>query len=325
MNTEFYIAVVGEVFDGYSEMLLGQEPVFVKHFALKDQQFLDYHYQRYFKKIRKRGVQTDEESLQLLYDNDLWSEKKENEIKSWKDERDHLIKTAQQLPLPSQRTETLGHANDLSLKIEDAEYTRGELIGVTAEVYATNRSHEHLLRAFVYRDKELTKPYYTVEDFEDLEASELSNVIKLRNSLHKRFSDENLQKATLLPFFSLYLPLCEDVKGFFGKPVINLTIPQLKITSFGRVFYSIFQYVDDIPEDIRQDPAKLLLFSDAQRNKRAGKGLDLKEDADASMVFGATKEDMKEVTDGKSTTLESALKQKGESLNMEDMIKLSGA
>ena len=86
MNTEFYIAVVGEVFDGYSEMLLGQEPVFVKHFALKDQQFLDYHYQRYFKKIRKRGVQTDEESLQLLYDNDLWSEKKENEIKSWKDD-----------------------------------------------------------------------------------------------------------------------------------------------------------------------------------------------------------------------------------------------
>ena len=105
----------------------------------------------------------------------------------------------------------------------------------------------------------------------------------------------------------------------------NLTIPQLKITSFGRVFYSIFQYVDDIPEDIRQDPAKLLLFSDAQRNKGAGKGLDLKEDADASMVFGATKEDMKEVANGKSTTLESALKQKGESLNMEDMIKLSGA
>jgi hypothetical protein len=291
---------------------------------LQDQQHIDLHYNRYYREVIAREVPTEQDALKLLIENDLWSLAQDEEIKRLKDERDNLKITATQVVLPSQKMKVLSSVDKINKNIHQKEVARLELIGITAENYSTNRAHEHILQTCVYKDQELTKTYYSEGEFDELEHSELIKVIQLRHELIKRLDDDHLQKAALLPFFSLYLPLCEDVNGFFGKPVTNLTIPQLKLCSFGRVFFSIFQYVDDIPDNIREDPAKLLSFSDAQRNKGKKKGVNLKEDADASMVFGATKEDMKAVAGREGVSLGDALKKKGGTLNMEDMMKLSG-
>ena len=93
------------------------------------------------------------------------------------------------------------------------------------------------------------------------------------------------------------------------------------------MFFNIFQFTDDIPEDIKQDPKKLMSFSEAQRNKSSNKG-GIKEDADASAVFGATKEDMKQIREeqkaGKAVSLTEEAKKHGGKLNMEQMMRLAG-
>ena len=93
------------------------------------------------------------------------------------------------------------------------------------------------------------------------------------------------------------------------------------------MFFNIFQFTDDIPEDIKQDPQKLLSFSEAQRNKSSGSG-GLKDDADASAVFGATREDMKEIRgqqkSGRDVSLKEEADKHGGKLDMKQMMRLAG-
>ena len=135
-------------------------------------------------------------------------------------------------------------------------------------------------------------------------------------------TDSIIQEAVLRPFFSMYLSLCENVNGFYGKPVTELTVHQLRVVLYGRMFFNIFQHTEDIPEDIKENPEKLLTYSENQRNKNTSA---IKDDAAGSAVFGATNEDVKDlggVAGGVSLSEEA--KKHGGTLNMEQMMRLAG-
>ena len=125
----------------------------------------------------------------------------------------------------------------------------------------------------------------------------------------------------------MYLSLCENAGDFYRKPITELTIYQLRVVLYGRMFHNIFQYTDNIPDHIRDDPKKLIDFSEAQRNKDSHRG-GLKDDADTSAVFGATEEDMKQIREeqkaGKAVSLTEEAKKHGGKLNMEQMMRLAG-
>jgi len=132
----------------------------------------------------------------------------------------------------------------------------------------------------------------------------------------------NIQKAVLRPFFSMYLSQCENIKDFYDKAIVLLSVYQLKTALFAKMFFNIFQYVEDVPDHIKDDPEKLLAYSDSQRNKNSG-GID--ENSDASAVFGATNEDMKAISgNAKQISLKDELDKNGGKLNMEQMMKLAG-
>jgi hypothetical protein len=80
--------------------------------------------------------------------------------------------------------------------------------------------------------------------------------------------------------------------------------------------------VDDIPDHIRDDPEKLLAYSDSKKTGNSG---GVNENADASAVFGATKEDMRVIGGNtKQISLKDELDKNGGKLNMEQMMKLAG-
>ena len=111
---------------------------------------------------------------------------------------------------------------------------------------------------------------------------------------------------------------------FYGKPVVDLTIYQLKVAAYGRMFFNIFQNVSDIPDNIKDNPEQLIAFSNAQMNKHKNSG-GIDENADATAVFGATKEDIDTVAGGgKTVSLSEELEKHGGKLNMEQMMRLAG-
>jgi hypothetical protein len=201
---------------------------------------------------------------------------------------------------------------------------RQEVVGKTAEDYASSRSGDEILRFLLFEDEKLTKHFYTEEEFGELETWQVARVNLLQNDISERFSDIKIQEAVLRPFFSMYLSLCENVGDFYSKPITSLSIYQLRVALFGRMFFNIFQNTEDIPDEIKQDPEKLMDFSESQRNKDKRK-TGIREDADASMVFGATKNDMKtfKTPVGNKQLAEEAEKHGGQ-LNMEQMMRLAG-
>jgi hypothetical protein len=199
-----------------------------------------------------------------------------------------------------------------------------EIIGKTAEDYAATRSNEEMLRYFLFEDEGFEKNLFNEEEFSEIEDYELTFLINKQNEIAERLSELNLQKSVLRPFFSMYMSSCENLNHFYGKPVIQLSIYQLKTAIFAKMFYNIFQYVEDIPDNIKDDPEKLLSYSDLQRNK-GKKGQMIKDDSAASAVFGATSEDMKSISKNTNTvSLKDELDKNGGKLNMEQMMKLAG-
>ena len=162
----------------------------------------------------------------------------------------------------NERTEQL-----ISLKAK-----RKEVIGKTAEDYATARSGDELLRFLLFKNKELTEHLFTEEEFDDLEGWEISALAEMHSDIQSRLSDDIIQKAVLRPFFSMYLSLCEDAYGFYQKPITELTIYQLRVVLFGKMFFNIFQFTEDIPDNIRDDPEKLLAYSESKRKELINSG-----------------------------------------------------
>ena len=174
----------------------------------------------------------------------------------------------------------------------------------------------------MFKNKDLTEHFYTEDEFGELEAWQVVALGKIQKEIQDRLTDAVIQKAVLRPFFSMYLSLCEDISGFYGKPVTELTIYQLRVALFGRMFFNIFQYTDNIPENIKDDPEKLLAYSENQKNKDTSA---IKDDAAGSAIFGATKEDVSNLggTEGGVSLTEEAKKHGGQ-LNMEQMMRLAG-
>ena len=324
MNEQFYISLIGEAFDGYTETIFEDRTVYIKHINIKDQRYLHKYHEKYKNIVLSKGLQSEEEKLKYVIEEGIWESKDDLEISSLTSEIENLKRTRRALFLKSQKDDIDKQIQESREKLFSLQQKRKEVIGQTADDYAETRSGDEILRFLLFKNKDLTEHLYSEEEFGELEAWQVIALGKIQKDIQDKLSDSNIQKAVLRPFFSMYLSLCEDVSGFYDKPIPELSIFQLRVALFGRMFFNIFQFTEDIPEDIKQDPEKLLSFSEAQRNKDSSKS-QIRDDAAGSAVFGATNEDVEDLggTAGGVSLSEEAKKHGGQ-LNMEQMMRLAG-
>ena len=321
MKDEFYISLIGEAFDGYTEASLGDSIVYIKHVNIRDQRYLHKYFEKYKDVALKRGLETEAERIKYVLEEKLWEEKDDMKIASLEGEITNLKNTVNQLLLASQREEYNKIILERAEELYELKKSRSEVVGKTAEDYGTGRSSDELLRFLLFKDKDLTQNLYTEDEFSELEGWEIKQLTDLHLDIQSRLADDKIQKAVLRPFFSMYLSLCEDAYGFYQKPVTELTIYQLRVVLFGRMFFNIFQHTEDIPDNIRDDPEKLLAYS---QSKSSGNTGGIRDDADSSVVFGATNQDVKELGGEKAVSLSEEAKKHGGQLDMTQMMRLAG-
>jgi len=323
LKEEFYISLVGEAFDGYTEALVNDKPAYIKHVSIKDQRYLHKYYEKYKNLALSKGLESEEDRLPYLIKEGIWSAEEDSKIASLKFEIENLKRTKAQLPLPSQREATGDTISERTADLMKLLSDKKEIMGKTAEDYATSRSGDEILRFLLFKDEKLTQHLYTEEEFGELEIWELAKINSIQADISERFSDIKVQEAVLRPFFSMYLSLCENVGAFYSKPVTFLSIYQLRVVLFGRMFFNIFQYTEDIPDDIKENPERLMSFSEMQKDKGGKTGI--RDDADGSIVFGATKGDMKSLdADANAPSLSEEAKKHGGKLDMKQMMRLAG-
>ena len=324
MNEEFYISLIGEAFDGYTECKIDNQDTYLKHISIRDQRYLHKYYEKYKKLALDRGLETEADRIAAVTKDEVWTVDDDAKIASLEKEVENLKSTVKAIFLPSQKEAIQKDLKKRRLELTNLVIKRKEVIGKTAEDYAQVRSGDELLRCLLFSDSNLKNYLYSDDQFAELETWEVADIAKIQQDVGEKFSDSVIQQAVLRPFFSMYLSSCENIAQFYGKPVINLTIYQLKVAVYGRMFFNIFQNVPDIPENIKDDPEKLLSFSDAQMNKNKNSG-GINHEADSSAVFGATKEDMEALEgNAKTISMSDELKKHGGTLDMQQMMRLAG-
>lgn len=325
-SDEFYISLIGEVFDGYSTDFFEGQEVFVKHLNIRDQRYIHNYYEKYKNIALTKGIDSESAMLERLKKDGMWDDKDDSKISFLELEIGNLKKTRDAVFLPSQKETFQKNIDDKTKELYGLKSKRAEVVGVTAESYATSRCGDEMLRFSLFKDNNFNDYLFSEEDFAELEPHQVIKLGGIVNSSAERLGEENIKWAVLRPFFSMYLSNCENINDFYGKAVITLSVYQLKVAMYGKVFHSIFQYTDDIPDNIREDPDKLMAFSEAQRNKDSNKSNSgLRDDADASAIFGATKDDMQQLaSDGKAVSLSEEMEKAGGKLDMKQMMRLAG-
>ena len=314
-----------DICQGYTLINCSFGKLYFKHINISDQVLLDESKEDYLKEAKNRGIPTIEESLINLKEEGYWTDVDERAIKQEEVFLHKITEQKKNTYLKSQIDILNKQLNDSLLKINELKNKRNSYLGNTCEHYAEQRVTEEFLKFTIYKDKNLDILFYLEEEFDNINSDNLSELIKIYNSILNNFSDFRIQKLVLEDFFSYYMPYCEDPIHFYGKPIINLTYNQLRLILYARYFKNILSTNDKIPENYKKDPDKLIDYVNA--NEKAKEKMQQK-DNQATSIVGATKEDYKYINMDKGNTKNVSLaeeaKKKGGSLDMKDLMKLMG-
>ena len=312
---------------GYTTTRLFDVEVFVKHLTTHDQVDLEEIQDEYYADAQFRGVPTEEEMLNFLRESGEWEDSDDEEIKKLEEFIEILQSQKSHLLLKSKIDQQNNLIEIERVKLNEKLYEKQQLVGTTCEKYSAERVHDFYIIKSFYYDTELTRPIFSEESYGELDDAQLRKVIEVYNKAFSAYSEGNIKKLVLEDFYFVYFPFAEDSMKFFGLPVCALTYNQIKLIVFTRVFKSIFENNDNIPESIKSDPEALIDYANSAE-KAKQKMQDIEDKDGATTLFGATKEDIDQIKQqtgvGKTVSLRDEAIKKGGKLSMDDLMKLSG-
>ena len=294
---------------------------YLKHLSIFDQVNIEEVRQQYYYTAKERKLPTQSESLKRLKEEGIWTQDDEAKITEQKNFLDSAEKTKKQYYLKAEIEKANEDIENAQKKILELEAQKDALLGQTCEKYANSRLSDHYILASLFKEEQLVEPFYNQEEVDDMSRKEMQDVVTKYNTVYSVFTDENIQKVILQDYYQPYMPFCESVSNFFSKPLFELSVNQVKLIIFTRMYKNIFENYSNIPEKIKKDPAKIIDYVNAQdKAKETLKNFD--KDG-ASTIVGAKKDDYEylgiQQTDENSLT--SMLKEKGGKMDMKDLMK----
>lgn len=314
--------LICEIFDGYSEITFRNKTLFLRHINIHDQRMLNSCFERQKQRAIEAEVPTEKEKLEELKQTGEWLEKDELEIESKKSYIDNMLQTKKQLELKSQKKSLQDTIDAETAELNKLLLRRNQLVGKTAEDFANVRANEEFIRNIVYSDRELKQLAFSEEDFNLFEQEDLNCLVSQYSQVSQRINDDYIQEAVLSDHFTLYLGRIES-HNFFSRSIVFLSINQLKVLAYGKMFLNIFQNVENIPESVKKSPKDLLDFVETQRKRQEKEQKRGKSHQMTGMV-GASREDLDSYDpSAKKLDLAAELKKNGGKMTTEDFVKLA--
>jgi hypothetical protein len=321
-DTDLFLAFC-QIVEGCSEKVFLGNPVFIKHIALKEREFFNKKYKSYLAHAISKGLPKEKDALEKAIEEELWSEKEEEEIKISERYIETLNVTKKKVFKKLQIDEIEKNLREEKEKIAKKLAEKKQILGRTAEDYASNRASDYLIYSCFYKDRELTQRLFSQEEFEEISTSELEQCIAVYNNYFTEISDLNIQHIALSEFFHPNYLVLDYPTELFGKPMVQLSENQTRLLIYAKIFKNIFETTDNIPENIKKDPEALLQYKDknqAQKEFESKTKPKKKGNVDgAEMIFGASRDEIGQDTQ----TLKEVMKDKTV-LSMEELMKLHG-
>jgi hypothetical protein len=304
---DHYGLVYREVVRGVSEKTIQENRYYFKHPTQSEHFFINSNYNLILADARKRGLQSEDDKISDAIKSGWWTAEKENKFLSIRDAIFSLQKTKENLILPSQKDQIEVQIQKNKNILTTYQKERVELIGYTAEKYASDRLHDEMVMELTYKNPELTeKLFCNQEDYYYLSDDIVEKIRDAFYSCSGMFMQQALRYVAASPFFQnmLYVTNECDAFHFWGKPVSFCTKYQIDVLISGKIFRNAIKSEIEngkkLPEEILSDPEKFILWYDS---RSANKEMSNNGDSDSSIgsstavssFVGATKEDLKKM------------------------------
>lgn len=306
---------------GWSEIVHNNTAAYLKHLSVFDQVDIEDVRTSFYNKAKERGLPTASEALARLQEEDLWTSHDQSKII----EQEAYLKGAEtskkQLYLKKEIDLANEEIKEAKRKILQLKAEKETLLGQTCEKYADSRVSDHYIIRSLYKDKDLENTYYSEAEVDDMSRREMTDIVKVYNAVYLTFDDNKIQRVTLQDFYQPYFPFCENVNNMFSKPLFELSLNQVKLIIYSRMFKNIFENYTHIPDRIRTNPEKIIDYVNAQE-KAKDKLKNFDKDG-ASTIVGAKKEDYEYlgIAQSEENTLSAKLKEKGGKMDMKDLMQ----
>ena len=329
MQREYLKLIFSEIIEGYSfvpSKLFGD--LKIKHINNFDAAKTDIKNHYYFEKAVSQGLEKREDKIDYLIKEKLWDPEKDKQAKRLEDMLKGMRKTKSKLFLQTQIDAINKDIEKNEIELNTILAEKETIVGFTAEEYAQRRINEYYMYISILDEN--GNRLFKEDEFQELDEEQVAEIMTVYSKNNEKFKAEVLKKIALADFFTNIFYLCDDnVFNFYGKPVINLTFYQIEIYSYGRYFKSLIQNSEDkIPDHIVEDPDKLIEWAQSSKNVKEVLEKNSGEEAGASSIMGATKEDLAKAgvnQDQDVIDLSKKAEEQGGRLSMDDLMKLHGA
>lgn len=320
--------VYSAIIQGYVATSYKGRPLYIRHFSPIEQAEIDERHSEFYHKAKDEGLTTEAEQLAELKRQKVWGDAEDLEVKSLKFSLDELVNIKRTLQFPSQLRKITKEIEEAEKKYLDKIKEKMSLLTLTCEAYASQKVNEVYIYKSLYQNRELTEPFFGEDEYNELDRSEIGELINTYNSKIAEFSDLNLQRVSVTGFFQDYFGLCnDDVSSFYGKPIVFLTYYQSTLARHGKYFCKLFSSELRPPDNIIHDPEKIIDWITTSSNaKKLSESSESKGEGGAASFVGASKEDLKEMgMESKAMSIETVAKEKGKTgLNMQEMMEMAG-
>lgn len=328
--------VYKDILNGYSFFTYKSDTLYIKHLSDLDHGWIQEYRKICFEEVKKKGVQTENQQIESLIEQGLWSKDNEKQIPLLKNEVSLLYETKSKLKLKSQKKNAENNIKRVEKKLEELEQERFELIGITCENYSDKKVNERYLFYTCFKDAELKERLFSEEEFEYLEPSDLQDLVTENNKTLSDLGAESIKGIAACPFFLNNIMLCKNNPTiFFGKPVVKLTNYQTELFSTGLRWKRIIESSKSTPPMVESLADLVKWYQQEAISQTEGEeAKDIHSGARgvASSIVGADKEELESMA-GESTQPGVSLSEEAKKLglgkskkilSMDDMLKIHG-
>ena len=301
---QFYRICFGDIIAGFSVFDFGEKKFYLNHFSELDLARFEYESKDIEKEAKSKKLQTEKEKLKFLHETGNWVEKDEESLLDLERRIQENERKINKIFLKSQKKGIEKEIEKLKKEYKELRSQRDDLVGITIETYTARKRGEELLRKGLFKEKELINFAFTRKEYEEMEDEEYLSLVSDHNFFMLRFSEDNLKKITVCPFFLNSFFLAKDsVFEFYGKRVLDLTFFQQYLFSKGIFCKGVLSQPDKtIPEECYEDLDKMVSWFEASaptsqaaaQGPKAGSATS-KNNTVATALVGATKEELNAV------------------------------
>ena len=299
-NQQFYRMCFGDIIAGFSIFEFRDRAFYLKHFSELDLSRFEYESKQIEKEGKSKNISPEKEKIKFLIETGNWSDEEEREYLSLEKEIKQLTSKTSKIFLKSQRKGLEKELSELKTKYNKIRSDRDDLVGMTLEKYTEKKRGEELLRTCLFKEKELINLVFSKDEYEEMDDEEYISFIRDHNFFMLRFSEDNLKKISVSPFFLNAFFLAKDsVFEFYGKRILDLTYFQQFLFSKGISHKNVLSQPDKIiPSEYYEDLDKLVAWFESSTgavSQQGSKSRSANSHNNATALVGATKEELEAV------------------------------